>query len=103
MLEEKFAVKIDVDKAMGRMKIRGLLEYLPEAVNEVQKIIRLADKQKLADSGILPRNWAPMGQNEATKILTLQPADKEYQDVVRDFLPNSGNYGRKVIQVIFIL
>ncbi|XP_076106097.1 protein mono-ADP-ribosyltransferase PARP15-like isoform X2 [Mytilus galloprovincialis] len=101
MLEEQFAVKIDVDKAIGRIKIKGLLEYLPEAVNEVQKIIRYVDKQKLEDSAILPQNWAPMGQNEAIKIVTLQSADKEYQDVVRDLQSNSGKGGRNfnVIQI----
>lgn len=85
-MEERFSVKIDVDKALGRIKIRGLIEYLPDAINEVHKMIRDVDKQKHADSVLdVPHNWAPMGEDEIIKVVTLQPTEKEYQDVVRDF------------------
>lgn len=178
-LEETCEVEIDFNKRIGRIKVRGLIENLSEAMDEVHKILRDVDRQrqkqqhaklvadmvqwyfisvedtgqkleeypaevnlileqalkknepqaffldnsgnkyivdfnnyeeypeddpsdtvavlrksKMTDSAFdMPSNWASMDQNENIKIVTLQPADKEYQDVVKDFQTNmAGNY-----------
>lgn len=47
----------------------------------------------------MPSNWAAMDQNENIKIVKLQPADKEYQDVVQDFQTNMARYYNSIIKV----
>ncbi|XP_076101153.1 protein mono-ADP-ribosyltransferase PARP14-like [Mytilus galloprovincialis] len=178
-LEETCEVEIDINKRIGLIKVRGLIENLSEAMDEVHKILRDIERQKqkqqhaklvkdmvqwyfisvedtgqkleeyppevnllleqalknnepqaffldnsgnkyivdftnyeeyleddpsdtvavlrkskMTGSGFdMPSNWAAMDQNENIKIVTLQPADKEYQDVVKDFQTNmAGNY-----------
>ncbi|VDH94340.1 Hypothetical predicted protein, partial [Mytilus galloprovincialis] len=178
-LEETCEVEIEIDKRICRIKVRGLIENLSEAMDKVHKISRDLDRQKqkqnhaklvadmvqwyvisvedtgqklegypaevnllleqaflnnepqaffldnsgnkyivdltnyeeypeddpsdtvavlrkskMTGSGFdMPSNWAAMDQNENIKIVTLQPADKEYQDVVKDFQYNmAGNY-----------
>ncbi|CAG2243958.1 unnamed protein product [Mytilus edulis] len=178
-LEETCEVEIEFNRRIGRIKVRGLIENLSEAMDDVHKILRDFDRQrqkqqhaklvadmvqwyfisvedtgqkleeypaevnllleqalknnepkaffldnsgnkyivdftdyeeypeddpsdtvavlrksKMTDSAFdMPSNWAAMDQNENIKIVTLQPADKEYQDVVKDFQTNmAGNY-----------
>ncbi|XP_071171106.1 uncharacterized protein [Mytilus edulis] len=45
-LEETCEVEIEFDKKMGRIKVRGLIENLSEAVDEFHKILRDVDRQK---------------------------------------------------------
>ncbi|XP_052101663.1 protein mono-ADP-ribosyltransferase PARP14-like isoform X2 [Mytilus californianus] len=178
-LEETCEVEIEFNKRIGRIKFRGLIENLSEAMDEVHKNLRDVERQRqkqqhaklvadmvqwyfisVEDTGQkleeypaevnlileqalknnesqaiyfdksgnryivdfnnyeafpeddpfdyvavlrkskmtdyafeMPPNWASMDQNENIKIVTLQPADKEYQDVVQDFQMNmAGNY-----------
>ncbi|VDI82837.1 Ca-activated chloride channel homolog [Mytilus galloprovincialis] len=190
-LEETCEVEIEFNKKIGCINVRGLIENLSNAIDEVHKIIRDLDRQKqkqqqhakivpdmvqwyffsiedtgqkleeypqevnlileqafkkhepqafflnnsgnkyvvdfntyeefpeddpsdtvvvlrkskLTGSGFdMPSNWASMDQYENIKIVTLQPADKEYQDIVHNFQTNmAGNYNSivKVLQLGF--
>ncbi|CAC5404074.1 PARP10_14_15 [Mytilus coruscus] len=178
-LEETCEVEIEFNRRIGRIKVRGLIENLSEAMDEVHKILRDVDRQrqiqkhanlvadmvqwyfisvedtgqkleeypavvnfileqvlknnepqaffldnsgnkyivdfntyeeypeddptdshavlrkcKMTDSAFyMPPNWAPMDNTENIKVVTLQPADTEYQNVVQDFQTNmAGNY-----------
>ncbi|CAG2225270.1 PARP10_14_15 [Mytilus edulis] len=183
-VEETCEVEIEFNRRIGRIKVRGLIENLSEAMDDVHKILRDFDRQKqkqqhaklvadmvqwyfisvedtgqkleeypaevnllleqalknnepqaffLDNSGNkyivdftdyeeypeddpsdtvavlrkskmtdgafdMPSKWAPMDQTENIKIVTLQPADKEYQDVVQDFQTNMAGYYNSIIK-----
>ncbi|XP_071169371.1 protein mono-ADP-ribosyltransferase PARP14-like [Mytilus edulis] len=184
-VEETCEIEIEFNRRIGRIKVRGFIENLSEAMDEVHKILRDIDRQKqkqqhaklvadmvqwcfisIEDTGQklkeysaevnllleqalknnephgyfldisgntyivdfntyeeypeddpfatvavlrkskltdgafdMPSKWAPMDQTENIKIVTLQPADKEYQDVVQDFQTNMAGYYNSIIKI----
>jgi hypothetical protein len=51
----------------------------------------------------MPSNWTAMDDSENVKIVTLQPSDQEYTDVIKDFQTQMvANYST-IVKVSFFL
>jgi hypothetical protein len=51
----------------------------------------------------MPSNWTAMDDSENVKIVTLQPSDQEYTDVIKDFQTQMvANYSN-IVKVSFFL
>ena len=51
----------------------------------------------------MPSNWTAMDDSENVKIVTLQPSDKEYTDVIKDFQTQMGANYSTIVKVRFVL
>lgn len=47
----------------------------------------------------MPSNWTPMDDSENVKIVTLQPSDQEYADVIKDFQTQMGANYNTILKV----
>ncbi|VDI06302.1 poly [ADP-ribose] polymerase 10/14/15 [Mytilus galloprovincialis] len=72
-------------------------EYPEDDPSDTVAVLR---KSKMTDSAFdMPSNWTAMDPNENIKIVTLQPADKEYQDVVKDFQTNMAENYNSIVKM----
>ena len=51
----------------------------------------------------MPSNWTAMDNSENVKIVTLQPSDQEYTDVIKDFQTQMGANDITIVKASFFV
>ncbi|VDI00521.1 Hypothetical predicted protein [Mytilus galloprovincialis] len=84
----------------GNKYIVDLTNYEEYPEDDPSDTVAVLRKSKMTDSAFdMPSNWTAMDPNENIKIVTLQTADKEYQDVVKDFLTNMAENYNSIVKI----